>query len=141
MLAFLLHTCFYMHCIICRVYLHHPLTSNTPRTSTKNRARLQDCGGHLAAHAAKQSIGTRNNETELLAVDSMALAQDVGTQPDWHGQDCFMGIGSLLSMCCSRRLNALEGSHPRWGWGVQMKLEGALFLGPWSMGVPTAHSG
>jgi len=94
-----------MHCIICRVYLHHPLSSNTPRTSNNNRPRLQDCGGHLAAHAAKRSIGTRNKKIELLALDSMALAQDVGTQPDWHGQDCFMGIGGLLSMYSSR-LNA-----------------------------------
>ena len=25
----------------------------------------------------------------------MAYARDVGAQPDWHGQDCFMGIGDL----------------------------------------------
>jgi hypothetical protein len=74
----------------------------------------------------------------------MATLEDVGIQHDWHGQDCFMGIGgwaklmkviSFIHLVHTAR-NVLRSVL----WTVQMRLAEALFWGLWYTGVPTALS-
>lgn len=60
-------------------------------------SRLQDCrhlGATWACHRVRISVEAIKKRPPLVF---MATAEDVGVQPDWHGQDCFMGIGRLQS--------------------------------------------
>lgn len=70
----------------------------------------------------------------------MALAGDVGNQPDWHGQDCFMGIGELLHSHPSHLQAHAQELNLKRNIIAQTRLVEALFWVPWCMGVLTAPS-
>ena len=56
----------------------------------------------------------------------MSLAGDVGKQPDWHGQECFMGIGELLHSHFSHLQVHAQELELRWDNVAQMRLVEAL---------------
>ena len=65
-----------------------PILQHLPTLKT---FRLQDHKRLSAALGRCTPISIKQSNRK--AFGGMALARDVGAQPDWHGQDCFMGIG------------------------------------------------
>ena len=69
-------------------FLQHLPTLRTSRLQDYNRlsAALGRCTPVIIKQSTRKAFGR------------MALARGVGAQPDWHGQDCFMGIGGISQL-------------------------------------------